>query len=131
MRSLTRILHAPGIVLALASALATVPGTAAGERARTAVVDGAGIHIDAVLRDPEVARRINAWGLSVADVRHDVNSMTPHERLRLAKLLNDRWRTNKSYDRADLQAQFLVTMSLMRESVLFAGILSTGASRLR
>ena len=131
MRSRTRILHAPGIVLALASALATVPGTTAGERARTAVVDGAGIHIDAVLRDPEVARRINAWGLSVADVRHDVNSMTPHERLRLAKLLNDRWRTNKSYDRADLQAQFLVTMSLMRESVLFAGILSTGASRLR
>ena len=30
-----------------------------------------------------------------------------------------------------LQAQFLVTMSLMRESVLFAGILSTGTSRLR
>ena len=30
--------------------------------------------------------------MSVADVRHDVNSMTPHERLRLAKLLNDRWR---------------------------------------
>ena len=88
-------------------------------------------HIEAVLTDPEVAGAITAWGLSTADVRHDIDALTPLERVRLAYVLTRRWHGTGTQREADLQAQFLVTMSLMRESTLFASIVSSGASRLR
>lgn len=95
------------------------------------ILDGARPHIDAVLHNPEVMRRITAWGLTVADVQHDVDALSPRERARLAYVLTRQWRTNQSHSQTDLQAQFLVTLSLMRESTLFASIISSGASKLR
>ena len=92
---------------------------------------GATRRINDVLHSPEVAARINAWGLSTADVQHDVDAMDARERTRLAELLTRRWQSNPSHSETDLQAQFLVTMSLLRESTLFASIISTRSSILR
>jgi len=112
---------AAGTMVGPASAASTAPA---------AVPDGAREHILAVLQDPEVARHVRAWGLTTADVRHDVEAMSAGERARLALVLGRRWHHNPSYSQAQQQAQFLVTVSLMRESALFASVISTGASRL-
>ena len=93
--------------------------------------DGVTPHINAVLYHPEVVKRINAWGLTVADIQHDVDTLSPQQRARLAYVLTRRWRTNETHSQADLQAQYLVTLSLMRESTLFASVISSGASKLR
>lgn len=110
--------------VSIGSADAQTPG-------RASALDGATPHIDAVLRNPEVIRGVRAWGLTIADVQHDVDALTPRERARLAYVLTRQWRTNESHSKATLQAQFLVTMSLMRESTLFASVISSGASKLR
>jgi hypothetical protein len=137
MRDRTRPL--PGIIArlcatALLAALGAV-GTCAADTAPATTApapgDPASPHIEAVLSDPEVVRAIRAWGLSLADVRHDVAALPPEDRLRLAYVLTRRWPSDDTYTQADLQAQFLVTMSLMRESTLFASILSSGGSLLR
>lgn len=91
--------------------------------------DGSAAHIDAVLHDPEVVRHIRAWGLTVVDVRHDIDAMPPAERAQLALQLHRRWRATGSQSVQALQAQFLVTMSLMRESTLFASVASTQPAR--
>ena len=113
---------------------ATWPFAAAAQSERIAASasgDAVMPHIEAVLTDPDVAGAIAAWGLSTADVRHDIAALSPLERVRLAYVLTRRWRGTGTQGEADLQAQFLVTMSLMRESTLFASIVSSGASRLR
>lgn len=93
--------------------------------------DGLTPHINAVLYHPEVVKRIAAWGLTPADVQYDVDALSAKDRARLAYVLTRHWRTNETHSQADLQAQFLVTLSLLRESTLFASVISSGASRLR
>ncbi len=114
--------------LALAAAVAA-PAAGPG---RAAQLQAAGVaaHIHAIVHDPEVARRIEAWGLTVADVQHDVDAMTPQQRVRLAYVLTRPWPARDADEAADLKARYLVTVSLMRESTLFASMISTGASRL-
>ena len=112
-------------------AIAATAGSAAAQQSGPApAADGIMPHIEAVLGDPEVARGIRAWGLSVADVRHDVDAMSPRDRARLAYVLTRRWRADETHSEADLQARFLVTMSLMRESTLFASVISSSPSGL-
>jgi hypothetical protein len=111
--------------------VALVAASTLGAGVCAADTDPASPHIEAVLTDPQVVGAIRAWGLSLADVRHDVAAMSPADRLRLAYVLTRRWPSDDTYGQAELQAQFLVTMSLMRESTLFASILSTGGSLLR
>ena len=81
--------------------------------------------IEMVLQDPRVVRRITAWGMSMQDIRHDVSTMLPAQRVQLAFVLSRRWRTTNSHSQAALQTQFLVMLSLMRESTLYASVLST------
>ena len=85
--------------------------------------------IESVLQDPQIIRYVAAWGLSMADIRHDVSTMSPAQRQQLANVLSRKWRGSRSSPAAAMQAQFLVMMSLMRESTLFASILSSGSSR--
>ena len=92
--------------------------------------DGISPHINAVLYNPEVQRHIRAWGLSVADVQHDVDAMPPKQRAQLAFQLTRPWRGTDSQSPEALQAQFLVMLSLMRESTLFASVISTRPARL-
>jgi len=80
---------------------------------------------------PGVVSGIARWGLSVTDVRHDVDAMTPAQRVRLARMLTREWKPNATHSVAELQAQYLVTMSLMRESTLFASIISRTSRGLR
>jgi len=126
-----RRIHGAALISMLVTAwpLASGADPVQGVAARPA--DAVMPHIDAVLDDPAVKRGIAAWGLSLADVRHDVNALTHLERVRLAYVLTRRWRGTGDQAQADLQAQFLVTLSLMRESTLFASIVSTTPSRLR
>lgn len=101
--------------------------------ARSAVVAPlryARLSIEMVLRDPQVIRRVSAWGLSMSDIRHDLSTLSPAERLQLTDVLLRPWHGSKNDSQAALQAQFLVMMSLMRESTLFASIPSRGSSRL-
>ena len=86
--------------------------------------DGAVAHIRAVMGDPAVIAAISRWGLSPADVQHDIDAMAPRDRARLADLLTRRWPENATQDQAAQQAQFLVTLSLLRESTLFASVVS-------
>ena len=118
------------VAFMILGAAAVIPTAAQAPRANL-TLDGMTPHINAVLYDPEVIRRINAWGLTTADVQHDVDALSPKDRARLAYVLTRQWRTNETHSEADLQAQFLVTLSLMRESTLFASVISSGASRLR
>lgn len=97
---------------------------------RTSTLDGITPHINAVLHDPEVVRHIRSWGLTIVDVQHDVDAMSPQQRAELAVLLNRRWQGTDSQPPEALQAQFLVMMSLMRESTLFASVITTGPTRL-
>jgi len=112
---------------------AASPFAASAESTRDASIGNDAVmpHIEAVLTDPAVVRAVSAWGLTTADVRLDVHALTPLERVRLAYVLTRRWHATGTQDEAELQAQFLVMMSLMRESTLFASIISTGTSRLR
>jgi hypothetical protein len=79
-----------------------------------------------ILNHPEVSARIDAWGLTPGDVQHDVDAMTPEQRVRLVYALQRPWPRSESYDEADYRAQYLVMVSLMRESQLFASIISSG-----
>lgn len=97
---------------------------------RSSPPDGITPHINAVLYNPEVVRHIRAWGLTMVDVQHDVDAMRPEQRAELAYLLNRPWHGTDSQSPAALQAQFLVMMSLMRESTLFASVIATGPARL-
>lgn len=120
-----------GVTAAFIVAGAALAGPAAAQtHAPPPVVDGISPHIDAVLYDPAVSSHIRSWGLSVADVQHDIDTMSRSDRARLAYLLTRRWPADDSHDAAGMQAQFLVMMSLMRESVLFASVLSTNPGRL-
>lgn len=118
------------VAFIILGAAAVTPGAAQAPRGNH-TLDGMTPHINAVLYDPEVVRRITAWGLTPADVQHDVDALSPKDRARLAYVLTRRWRTNETHSQADLQAQFLVTLSLMRESTVFASVIAGGASRLR
>ena len=118
------------VAFIILGAVAVIP-TAAQAPRENLTLDGITPHINAVLHDPEVVRRITAWGLTTADIQHDVDALSPKDRARLAYVLTRQWRTNETHSQADLQAQFLVTLSLMRESTLFASVISSGASRLR
>ena len=118
------------VAFIILGAVAVIPTAAQAPRENLAL-DGITPHINAVLYDPEVVRRITAWGLTTADVQHDVDALSPEDRARLAYVLTRRWRTNESHSQADLQAQFLVTLSLMRESTLFASVIPSGPPGLR
>lgn len=120
-----------GKLLAAFIMFGAAAGISGASLAADPALDGAMPHIKAVLHDPAVSRRIAAWGLTIADVQHDVDALSLADRARLAYLLRRRWRSNETHSQADLQAQFLVTLSLMRESTLFASVISSGASKLR
>ncbi len=79
--------------------------------------------IRTIIHGPLVSKRLSRWGLGVADVQHDVDAMTPVERIRLLNVLTRRWPDDAGYSKEDYQAQFLVTVSLLRESKLFASII--------
>ena len=83
--------------------------------------------IESVLQDPRIVHYVSAWGLSMSDIRHDVSTMSPAQRQQLANVLSRKWQGSRSYPPVAMQAQFLVMMSLMRESTLFASILSGGS----
>ena len=111
----------------VAGAAAITPAAA---QTSTPTPDGVTPHINAVRYNPAGVQRIKDWGLTPADVQHDVDALPPAERARLAYLLTRRWPSDKGYHETDLQAQFLVMMSLMRESQLFASVISTSPARL-
>jgi hypothetical protein len=101
-------------------------GSSAARPALAASPGHATADIEAVLQDPKVIQRVSAWGVSMQDIRHDISTMSVAQRAQLAAVLSRRWRSTQSHSAADLQAQFLVMMSLMRESALYAGIVSSG-----
>ena len=109
---------------------AATPALAQGEDG-SARYDGVTPHIEAVLRDPAVIREIRRWGMSLGDVRHDIDALPLQDRARLAFLLARAWPHNETRGRAAQQAQFLVTMSLLRESTLFASVISRNPSVLQ
>ena len=91
--------------------------------------DGATQHIDSVLDDPQVARHLGDWGLTGADVRAHVAELPVAERARLAWLLSRRWRTGHEQSAAQLQAQFLATVLLLREATARADDRAGAAAR--
>lgn len=91
--------------------------------------DGATPLIVAVIEDPEVARHLVAWGLSGAEVQAQVASLSVPDRAHLAYLLNRRWRTSHGQPAAALQARYLVTFSLLRQSTSRAGNVASGAAQ--
>lgn len=91
--------------------------------------DGATPLIVAVIEDPEVARHLAAWGLSEAEVRAQVASLSVPDRAHLAYLLNRRWRTSHGQAAAALQARYLVTFSLLRQATARAGNVTSGAAQ--
>jgi hypothetical protein len=110
------------LAMLLVSSSASRPALAASPGHATA-------KIEAVLQDPQIIQRVSAWGVSMQDIRHDISTMSVAQRAQLAAVLSRRWRGSQSHSAADLQAQFLVMMSLMRESALYASIVSSGRSR--
>jgi len=80
--------------------------------------------IDRVLDNAVLAERIEAWGISVAELRADVQSLSDRERLTLAVLLEKSWTGIDDDRQPDVTAQFLATIAMMRESSLFVGVIS-------
>lgn len=91
--------------------------------------DGATPLIDAVIHEPDVARHIAAWGLSGDDVQSQVAALSVADRARLAYLLTRRWRTSQAHAQAELQARYLVTFSLLRQSTSLDGNTAGGAAQ--
>jgi len=118
-----------GAVVALALAWCVAASAQPKTSAPRTQYDGATPHIDAVIHDPQVARHIAAWGLSGDDVRAQVAALSLADRARLALLLQRRWRAGHADAQAALQARYLVTFSLLRQSTSLAGSISGGAAR--
>jgi hypothetical protein len=133
MRSLPRLsqAHARRFAVALVAVGASlIPSAGAQLSEPSYLSDDITPRIDAVLDSTEVQRHIRAWGLTIADVQHDLDAMSSEDRARLAELLTRRWRGTGSHSAAALKAQFLVMTSLMRESTLFARVIATRPARL-
>ncbi len=84
-----------------------------------------------IIHAPAMSEQLSRWGFSVSDVQHDVDAMTPQQRRQLLATLLRRWTENASYSQVDLQAQYLVTVSLLRESTLFASVISSRLNRVQ
>jgi hypothetical protein len=124
--------HARAYIHATVAAFALVAWGTPGAQPKTSAPrtqhDGATPHIIAVIEHPAVARHLLEWGMSGAEVRAQVATLSLPDRARLAYLLNRRWRTDHGPPVAALQARYLVTFSLLRQSTSLAGSLTDGAA---
>lgn len=124
--------HARAYIHAAVAAFALVVWGTPGAQLKTSAPrtqhDGATPHIIAVIEHPEVARHLLEWGMSGAEVRAEVATLSMRDRARLAYLLNRRWRTGPGQPVAALQARYLVTFSLLRRSTSLAGRVTDGAA---
>lgn len=80
--------------------------------------------IDRVLEDTALAERIEAWGISVAELRADVDSLSEVERETLATLLEKSWVGIDAERQPAVTAQYLATIAMMRESSLFISVIT-------
>jgi hypothetical protein len=133
-RPVSRQLAAPVAVLLGGAALLPGAATAADATATRAplfqgMTGAQAATPDAIIRgiinEPGVSARIAAWGPSVEDVQHGVDVMSSAERARLMFALTRPRPTSASYGQADYRARYLVMVSLMRDSQVFAGIPNT------
>jgi hypothetical protein len=115
-------------VAAFALAVWGTPGAQPKTSAPRTQHDGATPLIIAVIEHPAVARHLLEWGMSGVEVRAQVATLSLPDRARLAYLLNRRWRTGHGQPVAALQARYLVTFSLLRQSTSLAGTVTDGAA---
>ena len=108
--------------LVLACAASPAPGSDAAPAPRSA----AAATIAAVMADPLVHRGIRDWGLRSHDLEFAISSLSPQEYATTARMLGEGWRGVGERRAAAQTAHYLVLVTLMRESRLFASVLSTG-----
>ena len=119
----TRTVDVRLVLMVVLLVLGAAAGQARAESPGTAGSPAA--HIAAVMKDPQVASGIRAWGVSQYDLAYGMASLTPDEQLRTSRMLAVAGRVGQT-DAAEQQAHYLVLVTLMREARLFASVLSTG-----
>lgn len=80
------------------------------------------------LDHPAVVDRIHATGMNASSIRRALGGLSNHERDRLADLLDRGWPGLDMARQVSLTADYLMLVALMRESRLFASVVSPLAS---
>ena len=89
---------------------------------------GTSARLDAFLEHPLVIARIHATGMQMSEVRRDLDHLSPAERSTLADLLEKRWPGDGTSRQVELAADYLMLVALMRESRLFASVVTRTVS---